>query len=426
MTLLVTLILVSSTLLLAWAPRQDDDPARRLPLPPPLPTLCFDGGVANLTVWAQEHMGPRLPGGDNAGRLRAYLNASLTRYGWNVSEQAFVSPELDNLTLTNLIARRGPDTPPAAKGAEATAPGPIYMLGAHYDTRPYNDMEPGNITTWRPIPGANDGASGVAALLELARALTNTNLTSEVWLVFFDGEDHGPAIDKMFLGSRFFSRELDQDIVNRTEAFVLLDMMGDADLAIPRERNSNVALLDELYGIAASLNETVFENRPGPSILDDHIYVADRGIPAVDLIDFTYPYWHTLNDTRDKVSAASLESVGRVVESWIRLKAADNRSTPSACSGVTELVANTDTVLSPGLHGLSNISVGPGITLTITNATVALYYELTLAKGSRLVLVDSILAAADTPDGRLPATRVTLATEASVEVIDSEWWGPEL
>ena len=438
MAVVLVVLLVASATLMARLPSASDSDPEPLPLPSVLPKSHFNGNVANLTVWAQEHMGPRLPGSENAIRCRAYLATTLAAQGWNVTHQSFPSPELNGTVLTNLIAKRGADDGDGGPGADN---GPIHMVGAHYDTRPYNDREPGNLSTWQPIPGANDGGSGVAVLLELARVLQPATFTSEVWLVFFDGEDHGPYSDKMFLGSKYFSDHLEQDIVDRTEAFVLLDMVGDRDLNIPREGNSDPDLLDELFGIAEALNETAFQNRAGRAVTDDHVYVARRGIPAIDLIDFDYggpgpggPYWHTLNDTRDKVSAGSLESVGRVVETWVRLKATDPHGEgtvdgevwDSPSPEVGPLTVDQDRTLGPGLLVLVDLTLAPAVNLTVTNATVALLGNLTLGDGCRLDLVDSILAAADLPDGLLTASRFQPGDGAEVETTRSEWWGPAL
>lgn len=444
---LLVLLVVSATLL-ARLPSASESEWEPLPLPDALPISHFNGQIANLTVWAQEHMGPRLPGSENASRLRTYLNQTLTRYGWNVTQQTFSAPELDGTMLTNLIAKRGPGEVKAGAGTET---GPLYMLGAHYDTRPYNDREPGNLSSWRPIPGANDGGSGVAVLLELARVLQPAVLTSEVWLVFFDGEDHGPYSNRMFLGSKYFSEHLEDGVAQRTKAFVLLDMIGDADLGIPREGNSDPQLLDELYTIAAALNETAFENRAGRAVTDDHIYVARRNIPAVDLIDFDYGgpgpgglYWHTLNDTRDKVAAESLASVGRVVETWVRLKTTDPQggcangtvcaddsgseedSWASPPPDIDSMVVEKDATLFDGLYLLENLSVGPNTNLTVVKATVALAGNLTLGDGARLVLVDSIIASATNETGRILASSFHRHEGAEVILHRSEWWGPPL
>jgi Zn-dependent M28 family amino/carboxypeptidase len=163
------------------------------------------------------------------------------------------------------------------------------------------------------VPGANDGASGVAVLLELARVLPDD--TVPVWLVFFDAEDNGriPGWD-WILGSREFVRNNPL----QPQAVVIVDMIGDADLNIYKERNSNPELTEEILSVAKSLGyENVFLPEYKFSMLDDHTPFLEAGIPAVDIIDFDYPYWHTVQDTPDKVSAESLQAVGETVQAWV-------------------------------------------------------------------------------------------------------------
>lgn len=189
--------------------------------------------------------------------------------------------------------------------------GPVVIVGAHYDTRRSADMEDASV----PVMGANDGASGVAVLLELARTLDQNKLQNEVWLTFFDAEDNG-RLDgwEWCVGSNYMA----ENLKITPEAVVVVDMIGDADQDLYYERNSNPVLLAQLWDIAATLNYTdTFFAEYKHSIYDDHRPFIERGIPAVDIIDFDYDYWHTTQDTPDKVSAESLERVGRVVEVWL-------------------------------------------------------------------------------------------------------------
>jgi Zn-dependent M28 family amino/carboxypeptidase len=163
------------------------------------------------------------------------------------------------------------------------------------------------------VPGANDGASGVAILLELARVLPEDSVP--VWLVFFDAEDNG-RIDTWdwILGSTEF---VENNPV-QPQAVVIVDMIGDADLNIYKEKNSNSELTNEIWNIAKSLEyDSVFFPEYKHSMIDDHTPFLRAGIPAVDIIDFDYPYWHTLQDTPDKVSGASLQAVGETLQVWV-------------------------------------------------------------------------------------------------------------
>jgi Zn-dependent M28 family amino/carboxypeptidase len=164
------------------------------------------------------------------------------------------------------------------------------------------------------VPGANDGASGVAVLLELARSLPKT-LHGQIWLVMIDNEDNGdiPGWDWL-LGSQAFVNQLK----GKPDAAVIIDMIGDADLNIYMEKNSNRQLNIQIWNQAASLGYgQQFIDSYKYQMIDDHVPFLNAGIPAVDIIDFDYPYWHTTQDTVDKVSAKSLQAVGDTLRGWL-------------------------------------------------------------------------------------------------------------
>lgn len=257
-------------------------------------SLRFDGKAAYEHVVAQCTLGPR-PTGSSAWQATGdYIMAELERQGWAVEAQEFT---YRGTPARNIIARAGQ--------------GPVIILGAHYDTRRSADQE----DPAEPVLGANDGASGVAVLLELARVLDREKLQREVWLAFFDAEDNG-YLDgwEWCVGSEYMAAHL--SVV--PEAVIVVDMVGDADQQLFLERNSHAALQAELWSVAASLGYSdVFLSEYRFALMDDHVPFARRGIPAVDVIDFDYPYWHTMQDTLDKVSPESLERVGRVLEVWL-------------------------------------------------------------------------------------------------------------
>lgn len=192
------------------------------------------------------------------------------------------------------------------------------VLFAHWDSRPTADQEPLEENRAKPIPGANDGASGVAVLLELMRVLKGQNLPVGVRYVLTDGEDLGPGLDEMFLGAEAYAK--DQGSI-KGDYGILLDMIGDKDLTVPIELNSwgyAPELCRNLYRLAGRLG--LGKNFPlqyGEDIMDDHLCLNKAGLPTIDLIDFTYRPWHTLADTPDKCSAASLGKVGLLLQSWI-------------------------------------------------------------------------------------------------------------
>lgn len=193
------------------------------------------------------------------------------------------------------------------------------LLLAHWDTRPYADQEYDETKASKPIAGANDGASGVAVLLELMRVMKD-RLPEDVGVMylFTDGEDLGPQLDEMFIGAKAFAREMPKP---KPTYGILLDMIGDKNLEVPMEPNSYAyapGLMKALYAHAASVGlGKTFPMKRGPYIEDDHIPLNQAGLPVIDLIDFDYPSWHTLEDTADKCSADSLGKVGKLLETWL-------------------------------------------------------------------------------------------------------------
>ena len=258
----------------------------------------FDGQRALADIAYQISLGPRLPGSFAHDQIVAWMVQSLRSSGWQVETQ---EADYQGQKVRNVIAKRGTGNP-------------WIILGAHYDTRLVADNDPDLASRDEPVPGANDGASGVAVLLELARVIPR-NLDKEVWLVLFDAEDNG-RIDgwDWILGSRAFAESLN----SHPDSVVIVDMIGDADLQIYLEANSDESLRQQIWQQAAELgNDDVFINEVRHSMLDDHTPFIELGIPAVDIIDFDYPYWHTVSDTLDKVSPASLQAVGETLLEWL-------------------------------------------------------------------------------------------------------------
>jgi len=258
---------------------------------------AFDGTRAWKDVETQVNFGPRIPGTVGHQRTIAWIQSELTAAQWTASIQE--SSEMGH-QVRNVLAKRGSGPPQ-------------IILGAHFDTRQVADQDPDPANRHLPVPGANDGGSGVAVLLEIARSLP-TDLKTTVWLVFFDTEDQGslPGWD-WILGSSAYTKALNEN----PAAVVVVDMIGDADLNIYQERTSNPALVKSIWQIASSLGYAQFIAQPKYSMTDDHTPFLQKGIPAVDLIDFDYPYWHTISDTPDKVSVTSLKAVGDVLMRWI-------------------------------------------------------------------------------------------------------------
>jgi len=268
----------------------------------------FDKGNAFRYLVEQCEFGPRNPNSNGYKQCLDYLQKTLAGFADTIFLQPFVLDDLVNeesYDLTNIIARFKVDEPEQ------------ILIGAHWDTRPWADEDPEPEKRNDPIVGANDGASGVAVVLELARILNVSPPPIGVTLVLFDGEDMGrPGIPKSYAqGSLAFAKDLP---IEKPDEAIILDMIGDAELHIPIERFSyqqNRQLVKKLWGLAKVLNLGAFESRIVHTIYDDHVPLwAEAKIPAVDIIDFNYPnsyknYWHTTQDLPENCSAESLGQV---------------------------------------------------------------------------------------------------------------------
>jgi glutaminyl-peptide cyclotransferase len=258
----------------------------------------FDAQRAYQDVVYQTALGPRTPGSEAHEQAIDYFRSELQKANWQVEVQVV---EVNGHILKNVIARRS-DMPPE------------IILGAHYDSRLMADRDPNPKKQQEPVPGANDGASGTAVLLELGRVLPPGSVP--VWLVFFDAEDQGsiPGWQEWSLGARGFVNAL----TLKPRAVVIVDMVGDYDLNIYQEKQSSARLTREIWGVAKELGYgQYFLSEQKYSIMDDHVPFLEAGIPAIDIIDIEYRYWHTSYDTAENVSPASLGIVGSTLQLWI-------------------------------------------------------------------------------------------------------------
>jgi len=268
-----------------------------------------DGARAHSRVVHQVQAGPRVPGSPGHARVREWLVGELTRLGAEVELQQVADSTLGRpIQLTNVIAHFG---------ARAARGRPI-LLCAHYDTRPWCDQDPDAGHRSDPLPGANDGGSGVAVLLEVAELLARRPAPGPVDLAFFDGEDQGRASrpEEYSLGARAYARRLPDP---RPVAGFLFDMVGDRDLAIYAEETSAARaanLSAMVFEAARATGARSFHPEPRHRLVDDHLPLLDAGLPTVDIIDFDYPAWHTHRDLPDQVSAESLAEVARVA-AWL-------------------------------------------------------------------------------------------------------------
>ena len=274
------------------------------------PARTFDGNRALAHAATQVAAGPRVPGTPGHTRVAAWLDSLLRARADTVIQQRWdhVTLEGDTLALVNLIARFNPGS------AER------LLFVAHWDTRPRSDgpgVAPGDSA--KPVPGANDGASGVAVLLGIADALSATPPGVGVDLLFVDGEDYGDFSQKkdVMIGSRYYA----QHPIGAPPLYaVVFDMVGDRELRLPREGNSLVAAPEVVELVWSTATDAghgdVFVAHDGTTVNDDHVELQKGGIRAVDVIDFSYgpnhSWWHTPQDTMDKIDARSLEIVGSV------------------------------------------------------------------------------------------------------------------
>ncbi len=269
----------------------------------------FSGEAAYRHVLAQCSMGPRVPGSKGHEKCVRYIKAMLEQYGYAVRLQngSHIDVRGNKVPIVNMEVITGK---PGGK---------ILILGAHYDTRPRADHDPDPSKVKQPIPGANDGASGVAVLLELARAIREYSLEIELRIVFFDAEDWGEpgALRDYFLGSKLYASSLTEAELERTIGMILVDMVGDCNLTVYMEGlsvESAPRLVELIWQIAQKLGYgKYFKPVVGYTVYDDHWPFIKRGVKAVNIIDFKYPYWHTTQDTPDKVCPESLEVTGRVL-----------------------------------------------------------------------------------------------------------------
>jgi peptidase M28-like protein len=250
-------------------------------------------------------LGPRPPGSDAIEKARTYTDNQLSTFGWRVTRQTFTdNTPRGRVTFVNLVARfRG--------AARETSP-PFFLLCSHYDTK--------SVETFRFV-GANDGGSSTGLLLELARVLArHPNLAAKVELVFFDGEEAYENFSENdgLYGSRYFARDLEKTkTAKQFHGGVLLDMVGDASLTITLAPNSPSQMAQNIFAAAEALKLRNYFTYFDRDITDDHTPLNAIGIPTIDLIDFDFTWWHTADDTIDKVSAQSLQIVGRVTAYYL-------------------------------------------------------------------------------------------------------------
>jgi glutaminyl-peptide cyclotransferase len=268
--------------------------------PPASQTGGFDGAKAYDQVAKIVSFGPRPPGSEGIHHVQDYIRGQLQSFGCTVDEDDFhASTPAGSIAMKNIIAK----TPGTGQG--------IILLLTHYDSL-------GSVPNF---VGAEDSASSTGVMLEMARLLCGKKQANAVWIAFLDGEEAIINWDKDN-DHTYGSRELSASLavsgdLKRVKAAILADMIGQYGLEIPRESNSTRWLVDLIWKTAAHLGyQNIFVSREA-GYSDDHEPFLARGVPTVDLIDYDGyqqpKYWHTAEDTLDKVSPRSIAIVGHVI-----------------------------------------------------------------------------------------------------------------
>jgi glutaminyl-peptide cyclotransferase len=241
--------------------------------------------------------GPRPSGSEAIEKSRHYIEDQLRRSGWQVTRQAFTDDTpRGKVQFVNLIAK-------FPGHGNAT---PLFLLCSHYDTKTFDAIK---------FVGANDGGSSTGLLLELGRVIAqHPNLAAKIELVFFDGEEayeHFSETDGLY-GSRYFARELPESNAKQFRGGILFDMVGDRSLDVTLPADSPPEITRDIFAAAEALKLRSHFTYLDREMIDDHSPLNAIGIPTIDVIDFDYPWWHTAEDTMDKLDAKSLKTVGSV------------------------------------------------------------------------------------------------------------------
>ena len=283
--------------------------------PPETKAVPFDAKRALDYLAELCKLGPRISGSAGMEKQQKLLKEHFEKHGGKVAFQRFEGkqPSQRNAApMANLIVTWQPD----AKRR--------VLLCGHYDTRPIADQEDRRADWFKPFLSANDGTSTVAFLMELAHHMKDLPTQVGVDFVLFDGEEwiNDPERDKFFLGSRHFADDFKKTPPgHKYLGAVLLDLFAGKGATYPVEANSHMMaaeLCESIWATAKELKVDAFRWEPGPDVLDDHLALNRVGIPAVDIIDFSYRHWHRLSDLPENCSADSFAQVAKVLVTWVQ------------------------------------------------------------------------------------------------------------
>jgi Peptidase family M28 len=258
----------------------------------------FSGEKAFVHVQHLVDLGPRPSGSDAIEKARNYIEEQLRHSGWQVTRQGFTDDTpRGKVRFVNLIARFPGD---------GNAAFPSFLLCSHYDTKLFDAIR---------FVGANDGGSSTGLLLELARVIgQHPNLARQIELVFFDGEEaceNFSETDGLY-GSRYFAKQLKADGAKQFRGGILFDMIGDRSLGITLPADSPRAMVRDIFAAADALKLRNYFSYMDRNLIDDHAPLNSVGVSTIDIIDFDYSWWHTADDTLDKISAQSFQITGSV------------------------------------------------------------------------------------------------------------------
>lgn len=314
----------------------------------------FNSTRAYEIIQKQVDIGPRHPGSDGIEKTRLLIASELLPDSeWVISYQNFskIWMENQNISLVNIICRP----------IDLDSTQPYFLLLAHYDTRLWADKDPDPLKRKHPVLGANDGASGVAMVLELGRVLLEYHNITNFKLVFFDGEDQGNIYGwDWILGSRFFVNS--DEFLNQEISFaILFDMVAGTNATFKREKNSDkwaAELVTKIWNVASALGfNNYFLNQSGRGIIDDHIPILEKGVPAIDIIDefgIRYKPWHTTFDNMTFIDENTLKAVGWTSESIL----IEFSTSPEWLSNLSSFTFQTQFILFDWVSGTLLLMLG--------------------------------------------------------------------
>ena len=364
---IIALLLNNSTLVLASENEQQISYIETVPCDY-YGNFSFNSTAANESVHWQVELGPRLPGSNASFALRESIKENLT--DWTFEEETHYR---EDFYLTNLIATYKPFNSSSQE---------IYLV-AHYDSRDRAERDDNESLRDIPIDGANDGASATAVLIEMGKIIPQMNLNHTVKLFFTDAEDQGERAG--IYGSKAWAENKTDDELSDISAFIVIDMIGDYDLHFTHVWPGTSELWLTIQSLAEALGlvegeedclgnpgEDVFDIDTSHGVIDDHVAAFERGVPAIDIIDIHSGegaekwggYWHTHNDTIDKVSADSLGKIGQLLELGLLSNSWILNSDSNETAEINQTEQDTDVENSFAL-GIISLSITFGVFLII-------------------------------------------------------------